>query len=102
MNPLPPRILCENLVEIGLVILENKIFKVCQHILTISQLFHLGKGHVPSFKQTLFQVTPGCFVPSLIEIVPVVLKIFKVRQCIFIISLLSPLGKGRGPSFEQI
>ena len=45
----------------------------------------------------------GCFVPSLLEISPVVLKrkIYKVCQCKFPFSQLSPFGKGRGPSFEH-
>ena len=43
------------------------------------------------------------FVPSLVEICPVVLEktIFKFRQRIFIISLLSPFRNERGSSFEQ-
>ena len=46
----------------------------------------------------IIPITQGCFLPSLVEIVPAVLKkIFKVCQCIFAISLLSPLGKGHGP-----
>ena len=46
---------------------------------------------------------PGCFVPSLVEIRPVVLEknISKFRHCIFAISLLSPLRKGQGPSIVQ-
>ena len=68
-----------------------------------SLLSPLGKGHGPSFEQTWFPITQGCFVPSLVEIGSVVLKkkILKVGQCIFAISLLSPLGNGQGPSFEQ-
>ena len=44
-----------------------------------------------------------CFVPSLVEIDPMVLerKILKFCQCIFIILLISHLGKERGLSFEQ-
>ena len=57
----------------------------------------------PSFEQTWIPISQGCFVPSLVEIGPVVLekKIFKIGQCIFAISFLSPLRKGRGPSLEQ-
>ena len=42
----------------------------------------------PFFKHTWIPFTQGCNVPSLIEIIPVVLgkKIFKFRQCIFAIS----------------
>ena len=60
-----------------------------------------GGGH--SFEQTWIAFTQGCFVPSLVEIGPVVLekKILKFRLCIFTILKLSRFGKGRGPSFEQ-
>ena len=63
----------------------------------------LEKGHVPSFEQTWIPITQECFVPSLVEIGPMVFKkkIFKLLQCIFAISLLSPLRKERGPSFAQ-
>ena len=48
-----------------------------------------------SFKQTWTPFTQGCFVPSLVEIGPVVpQEDFKLCQCIFCTSLLSPLGKG--------
>ena len=79
------------------------IFKVCQYIFTISLLSPLGKGHGPSFEQVCFPITQGCFVPSLVEIGPVVPKknIFKLRQRIFAISLSSPLEKRWGHSFEQ-
>ena len=54
-------------------------------------------------EETWIPSTQGCFVPSLVEIGPVVLekKIFKFRQFIFTISWLSPLRKGRGFSFKQ-
>ena len=44
------------------------------------------------------------FVPSLIEVGPVVTekKTFKFCQSIFPIGLLSPLEKGHDPSFEQL
>ena len=46
--------------------------------------------------------TQGCFVPSLVDIGPVVLgKIFKFHLSIFVIFLLSLPGKGCSPSFEQ-
>ena len=66
---------------------------------TITLLSPLGKGLGPSFEQTWIPITQGCFVPTLVEIGPVVLS--KVRQCIFAIWLLSPLRKGQGHSFEQ-
>ena len=45
----------------------------------------LGEGHDPSFEQTWIPFKQGCFVPRLVQIVPVVLekKIFKFLQCIF-------------------
>ena len=54
------------------------------------------KGWGPSFEQNWIYITRGCFVPSLLEISPVVLekKIFEFCQYIFIQLLLSPLGKG--------
>ena len=92
-----------SLVEIGPVVFKKNIFKVRQRIFPISLLSPLRKGCGPSFEQIWIPITKGCFVPSLVEIGPVVFKkkIFKVRQCIFVISLLSPLRKWRGPSFEQ-
>ena len=83
------------------LVLGKMIFKVCQYIFTIISPW---KGRGPSFRyfrSFRIPITQGCFVPSVIEIGPVVLKkkIFKGHQCIFAISLLYPLGKGRGPSF---
>ena len=63
-----------SLVEIGPVVLEKKIFKFCQCIFTISSLSPLGKGRGPSFEQIWIPFTQGCFVPSLVEIGPVVLE----------------------------
>ena len=47
----------------------------------------------PSFHQTWVFITQECFVPSLVEISPVLLEknIFKFRQCIWAIIYLSPL-----------
>ena len=63
-----------SLVEIGPVVLEKKISLFRQCIFTISLLSLLGKGHGPSFKETLIPFTQGCFVPSLVEIGHVVLE----------------------------
>ena len=62
-----------SLVEIGLMVPE-KIFKICQRIFTISWLSPLRKERGPSFEETWISVTQECFVPSLVEIGPVVLK----------------------------
>ena len=86
--PFTQEYIVPSLVEIGPVVLEKKIFKVHQCIFAISLLSPVGKGHGPSFEQTGILITQGCFVPSLVEIGPVVLKkkIFKVCQCIYAIS----------------
>ena len=75
-------------------------FRWC--IFAILLLSPLGKGQSPSFEQTWIYSTKRYFVPSLVEIGPVVLKkILKFRQYIFTLLLLSPLEKGCGPSLEQ-
>ena len=77
-------------------------FSIC--ISTILLYYSRGKGNRPSFEQTLIRFTEGCFVPSLVDIGPVVLekKIFKFRQRLFAIMYISPLEKWHGPSFKQI
>ena len=73
-----------SLVEIGSVVLEKKIFEFRQCIFTISLLSPLGEGWCPSFEQTWIPFTQGYFVPSLVEIGPVVLenkmKMWKVNR----------------------
>ena len=50
--------------------------------------------HGPSFEEIWIPITKGCFVPSLVEICPVVPeKILKFRQYMFVIALLPPLEK---------
>ena len=63
-----------SLVEMGLVVLEKKILKYFQYNFTFSLLSSLEKGHGPSFEQTWIPSTQGCFVPSFVEIGPVVLE----------------------------
>ena len=58
-----------SLVENGRVVLEKKTLKFRQCILP-----HLGKGRGPSIEQNRIPFTKGCFVPSLVEISPVVLE----------------------------
>ena len=76
----------------------------------IITLIRRGKKPLFSFENWMVLIvkswvsfTPGCFVPSLVEIGPAALKtkIIICRQCIFAISLLSQPGKGYGPSFEH-
>ena len=61
-----------SLVEIGPVVLEKKIFKFRQYILFF--IISPWKRAGPSFGQTWFPFTQGCYVPSLVEIGPVVLE----------------------------
>ena len=51
------------------------------------------------FEQTLISIIPGCLVPSLVEIGPVVLLISSMYFRYFII--IPPLKKRQGPSIEQ-
>ena len=85
-----------SLVEIGPVILEKKIFKVRQYIFAILLLSPLGKVRGSSFKQTWNPFIKECFVPTLIEIGPVILenKIFKVRLVFWQFRSYLPLEKG--------
>ena len=69
LNSFHPR----SFVEIGLVVLEKKIFKFRKYILLFHNYLPLEKGCDPSFEQTWIPFTQGCFVPSLVEIGPVVL-----------------------------
>ena len=57
----------------------------------------------PSFEQIWIPITHECFVPSLVEIGPLIIekKIFRFLQFIFAILFLSPLGKRCDPLFEQ-
>ena len=55
-------------------------FKFRQGILSILLLSPLGKGRGPSFKLIWFPFTQGWFVPSLVEIGPVVLE-KKMKMC---------------------
>ena len=66
--------LVQSLVEIGPVVLEKKMFKRCQFIFIISKLSPLWEGLSPSFEQTWIPFTQEDFVPSLVEIGPVVLE----------------------------
>ena len=64
----PKDALCQSLVEIGPVVLEILKFRKCIFPISLSSL---QKGCGPSFEQTCIQ---GCFVPSLVEIDPMVLE----------------------------
>ena len=74
---------------------------VFQCIFAIWLLSPILKGQVPSFEKSWYPITKGCFVPSLVEIHPLIFEnILKICQCILDISLLSPLTKRPGPSYE--
>ena len=79
-------------------------FRFLQFIFAFSLLSPLGKGQGPSPEKNWIRIIQRCFVPTLVEIGPMVLekKIFKSRWCIFAISLLFPLGNWQGMSIEQI
>ena len=63
-----------SLVEIGPVFLK-KIFKYFFYIILLFRYYlPLEKGRGPSFEQTWIPSTQGCFVPTLVEIGPVVLE----------------------------
>ena len=84
---------------------QVEIFKNILHIFSLLCYYlPLRKGvHGPLFVKIWIPSTQGCFVPNLVEIVPIVLKrgFLNIFQYNFTISLLSPLWKRRGPSFEQ-
>ena len=87
--PLPMSALC----RVFFLNFVNEFFVVAILLLSL-----LGKGRGPSFWQIWIPFTQRCFVPSLLEIGPVVLEkkpFFKFRLCIFAISLFSLLGKNK-------
>ena len=57
----------------GPVVLEKKIFKWPHPIFAFSWLYTLGRGHGPSFEQTLIPFTQEYSVPRLVDSGPVVL-----------------------------
>ena len=75
------------LVEIGPVLQEKKIIKF-SHCIFFYFVIILGKELDPSFEHTWIPFTQEWFVPSLVEIDPVVLdkKIFKLHYWLFAIS----------------
>ena len=94
-----------SLIEVGLVVLENKIFKYRQSILAIwlsspppgkrRGLLFEKKIESPLPKKALCQVWFRMAQWFLRR------SFFYFPQCIFAVWLLSPLGKMHGPSFEQ-
>ena len=64
----------QNLVEIGPLVLEKKIFKMLFmyfHCFVLIYPWKTAKRRGPLFEQTF---TQGCFEPSLVEISPAVLE----------------------------
>ena len=93
-----------SLIEIGPLVLE-KILKFCPCIFHNLLLYPLGKWVGSSFEQIRIPFSKKWFVPSLVDIIPVVIvkKIFffNLVNVFYDASLLSPHGKGHGHSFEQ-
>ena len=94
---------CQDCLKLAQWFWRRGFFNFVNVFLLFCNYLPLEMGWGPSFEETWIPFTQGCFVPSLVEIGPVVLekKFFKFHQCIFAISLLSPLEKGRGTSFEK-
>ena len=67
---------------------RTRFLKVVNVFSLFCNYLPLGKGQGPSFEQTWIPFNQGCFVPSFVEIGPVVLenKIFKICHCIFAFS----------------
>ena len=82
-----------SLEEIGPVVLE-KIFKVI--FLLFPNYLTFWEGHGPSFEQTQISFTQRYFVPSLVEINPVVLekKIFKAVKLFILFPNYLPFERG--------
>ena len=92
------------LVEIGPMVLKNKIFfKIVTLFLLFSNYLPFALGvalHLNKFESPL----PGntlCQIWLKLALLVLEKKIFKSCEFIFIISQLSPLWEGLGPSFKQ-
>ena len=86
-----------SLVEIGPVVQEKKIFKFCQCIFAFFSYHPLENGGTVYLKNlNSLHFNQEFFVPSLVEIGPVVQekKIFKISQCIFAFFYYHPLENG--------
>ena len=80
LNPLHPRMLCAKFGWNWPSGSEEKIFKYCQCIFDTSLLSPLSKGSGPAFDQTWIFFSQECFVPSLVDIGPVVLEKIKCEK----------------------
>ena len=74
LNPLHPRMLCAKFGWNWPSGSGEEDFKMSSMYFRYFVIISLGKGRGPSFEQTWIPFTQGCFVPSLIEIGPVVLE----------------------------
>ena len=74
LNPLHSMMLFATLGGTAQVVLKNKILNFANVIIVISLLSPLGKGCGPSFEEIWIFLKLGCFVPSLVEIGPVILE----------------------------
>ena len=80
LNSLYPRMLCAKFSWNWSSGSEEKIFKYCQCIFDTSLLSPLSKGSGPAFDQTWIFFSQECFVPSLVDIGPVVLEKIKCEK----------------------
>ena len=81
----------------------KKFFNI-MYFLIFCNYLHFEKGMTLHLKKKYWIIfTQECFVPTFVEVGPVVLekKIFNSCQFIFFISQLSAIWDGLGPSFEQ-
>ena len=97
--------LCKVWLKLAQWFWRRRFFKFRQCIFAILQLSPLGKGQGPSFEQTWFPFTQGCFVQSLVEICPLVLEKKIFFNFVNVLSLFRnflPLEKGRGLHLYKI
>ena len=113
LNPSHQRMLCAKIgCNIGSVVLEmeEEFLNFVNVFLLICYYLPLEKGLVPSFEQTWIPFTKECFVPSFVEIGPVVLekKILKFCEWFSLFSIIYPwtwipITKGCfAPTFVEI
>ena len=73
--------------------LVQLFWRFCQCILLFRNYLSLKKGRGPSFDKTLIRFTQGCFVPSLVEIGPVVWKDRFLALALYLNKLEFPISE---------
>ena len=96
MNPYHPRMLVPRLVEIGSVVLEKRIFNFVIVFSIFRNYLPLEKGGARHLNK-LEPFTQGCFVPSLVEIGPVVLEKTLILSMYFRYFVIISPWKRAGP-----